>query len=150
MEVDVQEYEKFHAWKEDQARQQHNISTVRAVLAAEGEANTEAFFASFSDDCVFWMNGNSPASGPRQGLPALKAHFEIFMSLLVSGISMTVTNAVASGDWVVTETVGHANTRTGRSYNGTYCQLWKFKNSQIVEFREYLDTQLLGESFDFK
>ena len=127
-----------------------NAAAVKNVLAAEGREDTEAFFAPFSSDSTFWMNGSSPASGPLHGLPAQKAAFEMFMEQLASGISMNVTNAFASGDWVVTEAVGDAETLDGRPYDGHYCVLAKFKGAEILEFREYLDTKLLADTFVFE
>ena len=147
IEVDRAEYEQFLEWKETQARQQENIDTVRAVLAAEGKGDTEAFFAHFSSDSEFWMNAASPDSGTLEGVAVQKAAFDHFVGQLVSGISMNITNTLAAGDWVVTETVGAAETLDGRPYNGHYCQLWKFEGAEVVKFREYLDTKLLAETF---
>ena len=149
MEIDPQEYAQFLVWKEQQKTLQKNIETIRSVFEAESRAHTEDFFAPFSDDSLFWMNGSSPSSGALQGVPAMKVVFEAFMNALVSGISMTITNAVADGDWVVTETVGRAETKDGLPYNSHYVQLWKFKDSKIVDFREYLDTKLLSDTFKF-
>ncbi len=149
MEIDPQEYAQFLVWKEQQKMLQKNIETIRSVFEAESRAHTEDFFAPFSDDSLFWMNGSSPSSGALQGVPAMKVVFEAFMNALVSGISMTITNAVADGDWVVTETVGRAETKDGLPYNSHYVQLWKFKDSKIVDFREYLDTKLLSDTFKF-
>lgn len=150
VQVDRAEYEEFVAWKDNQARLKRNMQTVKDVLAAEGKEDTEGFFAPFSEDSTFWMNGSSPASGPLQGLPAQKAAFEMFMEQLASGISMNVTNIFASGDWVVTEAVGDAETLDGRPYDGNYCVLVKFKGAEIQEFREYLDTKLLADTFVFE
>ena len=149
MEIDPQEYAQFLVWKEQQKMLQKNIETIRSVFEAESRAHTEDFFAPFSDDSLFWMNGSSPSSGALQGVPAMKVVFEAFMNALVSGISMTITNVVAAGDWVVTETVGRAETKDGLPYNSHYVQLWKFKDSKIVDFREYLDTKLLSDTFKF-
>ena len=144
LEVDRAEYERFVAWKEDQARLNKNIETLKAVLAAEGREDTEAFFAPFSTDSIFWMNGSV---GTLHGLPAQKAAFNQFMDQLASGISMKITNSFAAGEWVVTEAVGNAETLDGRRYDGNYCVLAKFEGSEIVEFREYLDTKLMAETF---
>ncbi len=149
MEVDPQEYTQFLAWKAQQAQMKQRVETVRAVLEAESRAHTEDFFAPFSADSQFWMNGSSTSSGTLQGVPAMKTLFEGFMSVLVSGISVTITNVVAAGDWVVTEAVGRAETKDGRPYNSSYVQLWRFQDSKIVEFREYLDTKLLADTFHF-
>lgn len=150
VEVDRAEYERFKAWQAEQATLKKNVSTVKAVLAAEGREDTEAFFAPFSADSTFWMIGSSPSAGTLHGLPAQKAAFNMFMEQLESGISMEVTNSFASGDWVVTEAVGQAQTVEGRPYNGNYCVLVKFKDDEIVEFREYLDTKLMSDTFVFE
>lgn len=149
LEVDRAEYERFVAWKEDQARLSKNIDTVKGVLAAEGREDTEAFFAPFSTESTFWMSGSSPSTGTLHGLPAQKAAFNQFMDQLASGISMTITNSFAAGDWVVAEAVGDAETLDGRPYDGDYCVLVKFEGAEIVEFREYLDTKLMAETFVF-
>jgi len=147
VEIDRAEYARFLEWKRAQARQEENLQTVRAVLAAEGEGDTEAFFAPFSAKSEFWMNAASPDTGDLQGVAAQQAAFEHFMGLLVSGISMNITHALTTGDWVVTETEGTAETLDGRPYNAHYCQLWKFDGAEIVKVREYLDTKLLAETF---
>ena len=149
MNVDPEEYAQFLAWKAQQEQLKQHVETVKAVLEAESRADTEGFFAPFSADSRFWMNGSSPSSGALQGVPAMKALFEPFMNALASGISMTITNVVAAGDWVVTEAEGRAETKDGRPYNSHYVQLWKFKDSEIVDFREYLDTKLLADTFRF-
>ncbi|MEE3328787.1 MAG: nuclear transport factor 2 family protein [Myxococcota bacterium] len=150
VEVDRAEYEQFKAWQTDQATLKKNVETVKGVLAAEGREDTDAFFAPFSADSTFWMIGSSPSAGTLQGIPAQKAAFNMFMEQLDSGISMTVTNAFAAGDWVVTEAVGKAQTVDGRPYNGNYCVLVKFEDDEIVEFREYLDTKLMSDTFVFE
>ena len=149
LEVDRAEYERFVAWKENQARLNKTIDTVKGVLAAEGREDTEAFFSPFSEDSTFWMSGSSPSAGTLHGLPAQKAAFNQFMDQLASGISMTITNSFAAGDWVVAEAVGDAETLDGRPYDGDYCVLVKFEGAEIVEFREYLDTKLMAETFVF-
>lgn len=149
MDVDPQEYAQFLAWKAQQEQIERRVATVRAVLEAESRADTEVFFAPFSADSRFWMNASSPMAGELQGVPAMKALFESFMNALASGISVTITNVVAGGDWVVTEASGLAETKDGRPYNSHYVQLWKFRDSEIVDFREYLDTKLLADTFRF-
>ena len=149
MDVDPQEYAQFLAWKAQQEQIEQRVATVRAVLEAESRADTEVFFAPFSADSRFWMNASSPMAGELQGVPAMKALFESFMNTLASGISVTITNVVAGGDWVVTEASGLAETKDGRPYNSHYVQLWKFRDSEIVYFREYLDTKLVADTFGF-
>lgn len=147
MEIDSTQYARFLAWEEQQEKHARQLATVIGVLSAKSEANTDAFFSPFHPDAHFWINGDTAASGSRRGLADIKALFETFMAQLPAGYSQTIINAFVAGDRVVTETLGRATTLTGQIYKGTYLQLWKFENTQIVELAVYLDTKLLDETF---
>ena len=146
MEVDSAQYARFLVWDEEQKKHARNLDAVMGALSAESEGNADAFFASFHHDAHFWINGDTGASGSRRGMAAMKALFEAFMVKLPAGFSHTIVNAYVTGDHVITETLGRATTLAGQIYKGTYCQVWTFESTQIVELAVYLDTKLLAET----
>jgi ketosteroid isomerase-like protein len=147
VEVDSTQYARFLLWEEQEKKQALQLAAVMGALAAEGERNADAFFASFHPDARFWINGDTGASGTRRGLAEMKSLFDVFMAQLPAGFSQTIVNAYVTGDRVVTETLGRATTLAGQTYTGTYCQVWKFEKAHIVELAVYLDTKLLDETF---
>jgi ketosteroid isomerase-like protein len=54
---------------------------------------------------------------------------------------------VADGDDVVVEHTGRNTTPDGRQYNNNYCWIFHFRDGFILEVREYMDTELVTETF---
>ena len=53
----------------------------------------------------------------------------------------------ADGDCVVVEHSGRNELPDGRRYDNNYCWVIRFKDGSIQEVREYMDTQLVTETF---
>ena len=53
----------------------------------------------------------------------------------------------ADGDSVVVEHSGRNELPDGRRYDNNYCWVFRFEESLIHEVREYMDTQLVTETF---
>ncbi len=61
-----------------------------------------------------------------------------------------VTSAQAEArrrDFVVVEHSGRNELPDGRRYDNHYCWVFRFKDDFIQEVREYMDTQLVTETF---
>lgn len=56
--------------------------------------------------------------------------------------AITIKNVVADGDHVVVESTGKAKTKSGKPYDQTYCEVFRFKGEQLQEITTYLDTEL--------
>ena len=53
----------------------------------------------------------------------------------------------ADGDVVVVEHSGRNELPDGRRYDNNYCWIFRFQDDLITEVREYMDTQLVTETF---
>jgi ketosteroid isomerase-like protein len=53
----------------------------------------------------------------------------------------------ADGDCVVVEHAGRNEMPDGRRYDNNYCWVFRFQDGFIQEVREYMDTQLVTETF---
>ena len=52
---------------------------------------------------------------------------------------------VAEGDVVVVEARGEVMTKAGRSYNQSYCYVFRLADGRVRELTEYLDTDLVNQ-----
>jgi uncharacterized protein len=61
--------------------------------------------------------------------------------------SVEVHSIHADGDSVVVEHSGRNVLADGRRYDNNYCWIFRFQDGLIQEVREYMDTQLVSETF---
>ena len=95
-------------------------------------------------DDVTWTNiGSTKFSGTFRGKADLVARLlQPVFGQLQAGITSTIDNMVAEGEFVVVQSRGKAATNDGRPYNNTYCHVFRIRGAKIVEVTEYLDTEL--------
>jgi ketosteroid isomerase-like protein len=61
--------------------------------------------------------------------------------------SIAVRGIYGDGDFVVVEHSGRNELADGRRYDNNYCWVFRFQDGLIQEVREYMDTQLVTETF---
>ena len=127
-----------------------NKATVRSFYEAGNRGDIEACLALIADDIVWRNIGSTALSGEYRGKAVLMEELlGPLFGQLKAGIRSTVVRLIAEGDFVVAETSGEAETRDGRPYNNTYCQVIRLRDGQFVEVTEYMDTHLTGSVFGF-
>ena len=115
---------------------------LRRKIAEEfTKGNIECCLEYLADDIRWSIIGNAPLSGKKAVLEA------VAMQDLESYPTITVKAIIAEGEYVVVESTGRATTKTGKPYNQSYCDVYRFKNGKIHEMTTYLDTALASESF---
>ena len=94
-----------------------------------------------SNEATWWVNGK-PHLFAFAGLktraemrPALDELFAIFNG----GLRMESKSLIGEGDMVAVEARSHGVTRSGRHYENEYHILFRFRDGEIVELREYTD-----------
>ena len=45
------------------------------------------------------------------------------------------------------QALGKSNTKSGGTYNNTYCQVFRLASGKVQEVTEYLDTELVTKAF---
>ena len=60
---------------------------------------------------------------------------------------MTPDNLIADGDYVAMQAHGKAQSKNGRSYDNTYCHVFRIANGKKQEATEHLDTELVTSAF---
>lgn len=102
----------------------------------------------FAEDVTWKSNGTTRFSGMFAGKRNLVEKLvQPLFGQLKAGITGTIHNLVAEGDQVVAEVSGKAETKDGKSYNNTYCFVFRIRDGKIVEVREYMDTDLVNRIF---
>jgi len=125
------------------ATTQESRNVVKKAINALNKGDNANFVACFSDDLVFWMPGSTPLSGMTKGIHEFINLFSTVAASLKVMVTLEVTNFIACGEWVVTESKGHGVNKRDEDYDNTYCHIWRIQNGKIVKFVEYNDTDLI-------
>ena len=112
------------------------------------KGNTEAFLGSIADDVRYTIIGTTKYSGTFNGKEELiNKLLGPLTAQLEGGIAVTPDNLIADGDYVAMQARGKARSKNGRSYNNTYCHVFRIANGKVQEVTEYLDTELVTSAF---
>jgi ketosteroid isomerase-like protein len=125
-----------------------NKQLIQNMFAELSKGNANAFLANMADDVRFTLIGTTKYSGVFNGKQELISKLLAPLTAqLEGGISLTPDNFIAEGDYVAMQARGKANTKSGKSYNNTYCQVFRIVNGKVQEVTEYLDTELVTSAF---
>jgi len=121
-----------------------NKKLIQHAFAAWAKGDGMAFFNLLADNATWTVIGNCPISGTYVGRQcliedALKPQRE----KLAGPPSPEVINLIAEGDTVVIQWVGKGISKTGQSYNNSYCYVVQIENGRIIRGTAYLDTELV-------
>lgn len=125
-----------------------NKRIVQSFYDAANRGDTEGFMGKLDDD-ITWTNiGSTKFSGTFTGKSDLTGKLlgPVF-GQLKAGIAATVHNVIAEGDFVAVQLSGRSETKDGRPYNNTYCQIFRLREGRIVQVTEYMDTELVTAVF---
>ena len=125
-----------------------NKELVRNMFAELSKGNGQAFLDAMADNVRFTIIGTSKFSGVFNGKQELVN--KVLMPLtaqLEGGLAITPDNFIAEGDCVVMQARGNSRTKSGGTYNNTYCQVFRIASGKVQEVTEYLDTELVTRAF---
>ncbi len=125
-----------------------NKQLIRNMFAELSKGNAQAFLGNMADNVRFTIIGTTKFSGTFNGKQELvNKVLTPLTSQLEGGLTITVDNLIAEGDHVVMQGRGKSTTKAGKSYNNTYCQVFRIANGKVQEITEYLDTELVTAAF---
>jgi len=125
-----------------------NKQLIRDMFAELSKGNAQAFLGNMADNVRFTIIGTTKFSGTFNGKQELvNKVLTPLTSQLEGGLTITVDNLIAEGDNVVMQGRGKSTTKAGKSYNNTYCQVFRIANGKVQEITEYLDTELVTAAF---
>ncbi len=125
-----------------------NKEIVRNMFAELSKGNSQAFLEKMADDVRFTIIGTTKYSGTCNGKQELVNKVLMPLSAqLEGGLTITPDNFIAEGDYVALQARGNSRTKSGGTYNNTYCQVFRITDGKVQEVTEYLDTELVTKAF---
>jgi ketosteroid isomerase-like protein len=125
-----------------------NKELIRKMFAELSKGNGQAFLDTMADNVRFTIIGSTNFSGTFNGKQEfINKVLTPLSSQLEGGLTITPDNFIAEGDYVAMQARGNSRTKSGGTYNNTYCQIFRIANGKVQEVTEYLDTELLTRAF---
>lgn len=125
-----------------------NKQLIQTMFAELSKGNAEAFLGNMADNVRFTIIGTTKYSGTCNGKQELiQKVLAPLTAQLEGGLTITPENFIADGDYVAMQARGKSTTKTGKSYNNTYCQVFRLASGKVQEVIEYLDTELVTSAF---
>jgi ketosteroid isomerase-like protein len=118
-------------------------TVLQRYLDALVKGDLEAIGKSFGQDAVWRLHGDLPLSGTRQGRESIMQFLTSAGGLYQPGTQkFTFGTITAEDDRAVLEwRVQGVASATGLPYDNEYCGVFTVRDGEIVEVREYLDSQ---------
>jgi len=125
-----------------------NKELVRNMFAELSKGNGQAFLDGMADNVRFTIIGTTKYSGTCNGKQEILNKVLMPLSAqLEGGLTITPDNFIADGDYVALQAHGNSRTKSGGTYNNTYCQVFRIASGKVQEVTEYLDTELVTKAF---
>jgi ketosteroid isomerase-like protein len=125
-----------------------NKERVQRFMDAMADADLQPLFDAMDEDITWRWMGVGQWSRTFVGKQAvIRDLFGGAAETLSASFSDDVHGILSDGDHVVVEHTGRNETPDGRPYDNNYCWILEFDHGLIREVREYMDTQLVTETF---
>jgi len=125
-----------------------NKKLIQDMFAELSKGNAPAFLNAMADNVRFTIIGTTKYSGTFNGKQELTNKvLQPLTAQLEGGLTITPENFIADGDFVAMQARGKSTTKSGKSYNNTYCQVFRIAGGKVQEVTEYLDTELVTSAF---
>ena len=107
-------------------------------------SGSDKYLDFYNDESVIWTAGENAIGGSRSKSEVVGFAKSVLDSF-PEGINFNVVNLVAENDYVAAEVEGSGMHVSGKPYNNKYHFLLKIKDNEILELKEYMDTQLAAK-----
>lgn len=124
-----------------------NRRRMQEILAAMSAGDLGPLFDAMADDIEWSWMGVDAWSRTFRGKGEVLGELFAGVAESLGESSVDVHRILADGDHVVVEHTGKSMTRDGRPYRNRYCWVCRLRGGTLVELREYMDTQLVTNTF---
>lgn len=126
---------------------QENIDLLNRYFTFMQQGEWQAAEDMYHDDIVIHMLGTTPASGKLSGKAAVTDDLiagQVHAALVPEKIAFARKWKImcADDDRVVAIMEGGGPTKAGDLYDQTYCEIFRFEDSKIIEMHAFFDTAL--------
>jgi len=120
-----------------------NKQLMQDLLSRAAAGDRAPYVAAIADDVIMTVTGQYSWSQTFRGKEALlRDLYGHLATLLVEGRRTIPLRFIAADDLVVVEAKGDMRTKAGEAYDNDYCLIYRVRDGQIVEIREYCDSAL--------
>ena len=124
--------------------QERNKAKVLEFFEAMNRNDACAIAAMYASDGVHSVNGTTPIS-QRYTKDQMVASAGGVFAPFPDGLRFELIDMVAERDKVAFEVKSHGCHVSGKTYENEYHWIMRFRNGEIVESKEYVDTQLVND-----
>ena len=107
-------------------------------------SGSDEYLDFYTEESLIWTAGENAIGGSRSKGEVV-GFAKTILDSFPEGIAFKVVNLVAENDCVAAEVEGSAMHVSGKPYNNKYHFLLKIKDNEILELKEYMDTQLAAK-----
>ncbi len=125
-----------------------NKELIRHLFTEMSNGNVDAYLESLAEDGQFTIIGTTKYSGTFQSKQEFITRVLAPLGAqLDGGLTLTIDNLVAEGEYVVMQSRGQSRTKAGKTYNNTYCHVLRLAEGKVQELVEYLDPEVITAAF---
>ena len=130
------------------ARRLDSKQRTRDIMAHMSQGRSRAFFDAMAEDVIWrWMGVDRWSRTFEGKQTVVDTLFGGSTETLGPSSRIIVHGIYGDRDVVVVEQSGRNELPNGRRYDNNYCWVFHFQDGLIREVREYMDTQLVTETF---
>ncbi len=121
-----------------------NKQRTRDFIDAIGRGDAETISGTYAEDGHVHTMGNTAISG-RYNKTQIREFAGGVLESFPHGINYTILNMTAEDDRVAVEAVGEGPHASGVPYRNEYHFLFTWRDGELVELKEYMDTEAVTE-----
>jgi ketosteroid isomerase-like protein len=123
-----------------------NRATLDAIFEGLAVGDGRAFVDAMAEDFTWIMIGSTDWSGVYRGKATVRGELLRPLMTRFKSYRNTAQRIIVEGDWAAVQCQGDAETVAGKRYDNTYCWIVRFRDDEIIELTEYMDTQLVVDA----
>jgi uncharacterized protein len=125
-----------------------NKQRMQEIFTAMSNGTLEPLFDAMAEDMTWsWMGTDQWSHTFKGKATVINELFGAVKETLTPSFQVVVHRFVAEGEYVVVEHSGRNTTPDGKRYDNNYCWVCRFAAGKLRELHEYMDTQLVTETF---
>jgi ketosteroid isomerase-like protein len=125
-----------------------NKEVMQAIFSALSKGNDQPFLDAMAEEMQWHWMGSGQWSKTFQGKSSVVNQlWAAVRATLRPPYQVVAHRFIAEGDYVVVEALGQNTTPEGSTYHNKYCWVCRLAEGKLQELNEYMDTQLVTETF---
>src|SRR5262245_27992564 len=124
-----------------------NKQLMQDIFSELAKGNGKPFVDSLADDICWTVTGTTRWSKTYRGKQAVLTELlGPLVSQFADQYTYTAHRFSAECEYVVVECRGRVTTKSGKTYNNTYCWVCRIAEGKLQELTEYMDTELVTKA----